>query len=90
MYCQVSFAARLQIIARQPGSGFDDLVDFKVLLDFLFVARFLLNKLLDFFLNIHIINTPFFVCSMTKERTMLSEIALNILTMKRGELYVWF
>lgn len=27
---------------------------------------------------------------MTKERTTLSEIALNILTMKRGELYVWF
>ena len=33
------------------GSGFDDLVDFKVFLDFPFGARFLLNKWLEFFLN---------------------------------------
>lgn len=45
--------------ASDLGSGFDDLVDFKVFLDFLFVARFLLNKLLEFFLNNQIINLPF-------------------------------
>ncbi|WP_347942576.1 hypothetical protein AAEY33_07035 [Peribacillus simplex] len=33
------------------GSGFDDLVDFKVFLNFPFGARFLLNKWLEFFLN---------------------------------------
>lgn len=39
------------VLLNNLGSGFDDLVDFKVFLDFPVGARFLLNQLLEFFLN---------------------------------------